>query len=63
MRFQAVALPVAGESMLRVLADVAQKDVTAISTRTYDELAAKYGEHNLVLLSTLTLRSLVLLGG
>lgn len=49
--------------MLRILAAVAQKEVTTISTRTYDELAAKYGEHNLVHLSTFTLRSLVLLGG
>lgn len=41
VRFQAVDLPAADEFTLHILAAVAQKEATAISTRTRDALAAK----------------------
>lgn len=41
VRFQAVDLPAADEVTLHILAAVAQKEATAISTRTRDALAAK----------------------
>lgn len=41
VRFQAVDLPSADEFTLHILAAVAQKEATAISTRTRDALAAK----------------------
>lgn len=41
VRFKAVDLPAADEFTLHILAAVAQKEATAISTRTRDALAAK----------------------
>jgi DNA invertase Pin-like site-specific DNA recombinase len=41
VRFQAVDLPAADEFTLHILAAVAQKEASAISTRTRDALAAK----------------------
>jgi DNA invertase Pin-like site-specific DNA recombinase len=41
VRFQAVDLPVADEFTLHIMAAVAQKEASAISTRTRDALAAK----------------------
>jgi hypothetical protein len=41
VRFQAVDLPAADEFTLHILAAVAQKEASAISSRTRDELAAK----------------------
>ena len=41
VRFKAVDLPAADEFTLHILAAVAQKEATAISTRTKDALAAK----------------------
>jgi DNA invertase Pin-like site-specific DNA recombinase len=41
VRFQAVDLPAADEFTLHILAAVAQKEATAISTRTRDALTAK----------------------
>jgi len=41
VRFKAVDLPAADEFTLHILAAVAQKEATAISTRTCDALAAK----------------------
>ena len=41
VRFQAVDLPAADEFTLHILAAVAQKEATAISTRTRDALSAK----------------------
>jgi DNA invertase Pin-like site-specific DNA recombinase len=41
VRFQAVDLPAADEFTLHIMAAVAQKEASAISTRTRDALAAK----------------------
>jgi len=46
VRFQAVDLPAADEFTLHILAAVAQKEASAISSRTREALAAKKGSHD-----------------